>query len=278
MERMTFVNAAGDRVDLGYTGDFLLYDWLGMGAAEVLPITSKGYRQHGYTYQGMTLGSRIITLGVRYTGDYYAKKRRLEQAFNPMLGPGVLTYTNDWGSKSITALTTLPPTPAERDGFHAVTIELTAFDPWFYDTAENVKKMSDYKGGLTFPFRFDPAIHFATKGDLATVEITGDADTPLRAEFRGPAVRPRLELTNTGEHIEVETTLADGEKLLIDTSYGNKTVVHEYVDGTRESAYNLITIDSTFFQLRRGMNKLAFESDGGDPEVYLYWRNRYIGV
>lgn len=278
METIVYRNADGETVEIGYTGDYLLDGWLGMGPAEVLPITSKGYRQNGYTYQGMTLGCRIITLGIRYVGDYYQKKRHLERVFNPMLGPGTLTYTNDYLGKSITALTTVPPTPADRDGFHSTTVELTAYDPWFTDVADNVKVMSDYKGGLTFPFKFNPSIHFATKGDYATVDITGDADTPLRVEFHGPAVHPRLEMLNTGERIEVETTLLEGEKLWIDTSYGNKTVVHELADGTKESAYHLITTDSSFFWLHRGSNRLAFGSDGGEPQVYLYWRNRYIGV
>lgn len=27
-----------------------------------------------------------------------------------------------------------------------------------------------------------------------------------------------------------------------------------------------------------GESTLSFSSDGGQPEVYLYWRNRYLGV
>lgn len=278
MEKLVFTNSANESITLDYSGDFILDSWAGMGAAEVIPITTKGYRQNGYGYNGLTLGMRIIPINIRYAGDYYRKKRIIDKIFNPLLGEGVLTYTNDFISKSITVITTMPPTPVDRDGFHVTSLELTAYDPLFYDTAENACKMADYQGGLTFPFKFDPSIRFAQKGDVARIMNDGDVATSIKAEFRGPATKPKLFLGNTGELIEVNTTIAEGERLWINTAYGNKTVIHEKADGSTESAYNLITTDSKFFQLQIGENNLSFAADSGEPEVYLYWRNRYVGL
>lgn len=281
MELLSYRNPDNQVIEIGYGGDYQLHEWYGMGASEVLPVTARGYRQQGYTYQGATLGMRIITVNIRYVGEYYRHKDMIDRTFNPLLGPGVLTYTNDFTSRSITVLPTLPATPLTRDGYHVVTVELTAYDPFFYDPAENALKLGDYRGGLTFPMKFDPSIRFAQKGDMANIEIVGDVESPLRAEFRGPAVKPKLTNVTTGEFIEVDATLAAGDTLWINTAYGNKTVIIHRADGTEENAYNLITVDSSFMQLQRGQNRLEFTSEGsGDAgtEVYLYWRNRYIGA
>ena len=154
---------------------------------------------------------------------------------------------------------------------------MLAHNPFFYDVAENAVKMDDFTGGLKFPWAA-PYIKFAQKGDISHITNTGDYLTPVRAEFRGDAINPCLTLDTTGEYIKVATTLDVGEKLWINTEYGNKTVQKEAANGTLTSAYNLIDIHSSFFSLPVGESKLSFSSDGGQPEVYLYWRNRYLGV
>ena len=116
------------------------------------------------------------------------------------------------------------------------------------------------------------------KLNIANIKIVGDVPSPIRAEFKNESVNPKLTLVNTGEFIKVQTTIADEEKLIINTAYGNKTVEHIAVDGTIENAYHLITLDSSFFSLPIGENQLSFIGESGTPEVYLYWRNYYVGV
>lgn len=278
MEKITYTNSLGNTLTFDYKGEYILADFTGMSAAEVVPATSQGYKQHGQTLNDVTLGIRVITLKILLWGDRYAKKRELDKLFNPLFGEGTLIYTNNYQSKMIKCVPTTPPQIASREGtVHIVEVELTAYDPFFLDVAENVMKMDDYTGGLTFPLAA-PSFHFAQKGDLSHINNTGDYLTPVKAEFRGDAINPCLTLENTGEFIKVNTTLDVVEKLWIDTQYGNKTVYKEDADGTKTSAYNLIDINTTFFQLPLGESTLSFSSDGGQPEVYLYWRNRYLGV
>ena len=277
MEKITYTNSLGNTLTFDYTGEYILTGFTGMNAAEVLPATATGYKQNGQTLNDVVLGIRVITLNILLFGNRYEKKRNLDRLFNPLFGEGTLVYTNDYQSKMIKCIPTITPQIKSREGcLFVVEVELTAHNPFFLDVAENVMKMDDYTGGLTFPLA--GAMKFAEKGDLSRINNTGDYLTPIRAEFRGDAINPVLKNETTGEFIKVNTTLELGEKLWIDTTYGNKTVQKEAADGTLTSAYNLIDINTSFFQLPLGESTLSFSSDGGQPEVYLYWRNRYLGV
>lgn len=278
MEKITYTNTLGNTLTFDYTGEYILTDFTGFGAADISPATTQGYKQHGQTLNDVFLGVRILTLRIMLWGNTYEKKRNLDKLFNPLCGEGTLVYSNDYQSKMIKCVPTITPQIGERMGtLHFVDIELTAFNPFFYDVAENAMKMDDYTGGLTFPLASE-SYTFAKKGDVSQIDNQGDYLTPIRAEFRGDAINPCLTLETTGQFIKVNTTIEPGEKLWINTEYGNKTVQKEALDGTITSAYNLIDINTSFFSLPVGSNRLSFSSDGGQPEVYLYWRNRYLGV
>lgn len=283
MEQFIYTNPSGKSITIDYKGEFLIDSYDGLTSAEIEPITIKGYKQNGYTLSGISYGARNINLNflmrAKNAEELYKKRRTLAQVFNPLLGQGTLTYTNNYISKSIKCVPTVVPTPVDKMGLLClVNVELTANNPFWFDTAENAIQLSGFVGGLKYPFKFNNTIHFATKGSVATISIDGDLSSPIRAEFRGEATKPRLTLTNTGEYIEVNTVLDPKESLTITTEYGNKNVVLNKADGTKESAYHLININSSFFSLERGKNKVSFTSDTGDPEVYLYWRNYYVGV
>ena len=281
METITYTNASGDSVTLSYTSDDTILDkYDGFGPAEIVPETTQGYGQHGQTLRDVKYGARIMQLyfnGFAPTPtESYALRRRLASVFNPLRAPGVLVYENDHIRLSVPCAPTVAPTPVERNGLLTYyNIELTAYDPFWRDVAESGIKLSGYKGGLTFPFNFGAPVQFASIGDIAKINIVGDVESPIRAEFRGAAVNPRLTLVETGEYIEVAATLTEGQTLVITTDYGNKKVT---IDGV--SATHLINPASTFFSLRPGDNTLSYTSETvlGSPEVYVFWRNRYVGV
>ena len=278
MERITYINSQDYSLTFDSKGEFLLCDFTGMESAEILPATTTGYKQNGQTINDVVLGIRVMTIQILLSGDVYKKKRELDKLFNPLYGEGTLIYQNSFQSKMIKCLPTITPTIRKREGtLHFVEVELTAFNPFFYDVAENITQLADFTGGLKFPWA-SSYIKFAQKGNVSYINNTGDYLTPVKVEFRGTATNPQLTLKNTGEYIKVNTKINEGEKLWITTGYGNKTVMKEGSNGSLTSAYNLIDINSSFFSLPLGTNELTFESDAGEPEVYIYWRNCYLGV
>lgn len=284
MEKFKYTNSLGNSITLDYTSDYIIKEYDGLTASEIIPTNTRGYRQNGYSRINTNLGSRIISITFYvYAEDmerFYEKRRKLVSVFNPLLGEGTLTYTNDYISKSINGYVSSQPTPNEKNGsLQSFRVEITCDNPFWFDNEENALKMGDFTGGLDYPLVFSGAGEkFAQKGDIANIKIVGDVPSPIRAEFKNESVNPKLTLVNTGEFIKVQTRIADEEKLIINTAYGNKTVEHIAADGTIENSYHLITLDSSFFSLPIGENQLSFIGEGGTPEVYLYWRNYYVGV
>ncbi len=138
--------------------------------------------------------------------------------------------------------------------------------------------MAGFTGGLSFPVILDGETKFAEKSSITTINNIGDVPAAIRAEFSGECQNPILINATTGEFIQVNTTLQEGEKLTINTAYGNKSVKHIAADGTIQDAYHLISVDSTFFELQTGTNRITFTSATGTPEVFLYYYNWYVGV
>ncbi len=283
MEHIKITNKIGS-FEASYGNGNILLGYSGFSAAEVIPAIATGYGQHGSTMEGVYLGTRPMNIDFLIYGgtmaEIYKKKAEVSKILNPLAGECVLTYTNDHLSRSITAYITRMPAPTTRYGLaEAYSVELIAYNPFWYDVAENGLLLGDFTGGLRFPLRFmGNGVRFANKGAAANIVINGDIPSPIRAEFKNTAVNPTLTLETTGEHIEVITSIEDGEKLTVHTEYGNKTVIKTDSTGIETSAYHLISIDSKFFSLQPGANRLSFEGDAGTPEVYIYWRNYFMGV
>lgn len=264
MEKFEYTNSKGQSITIEYGGNYILESYDGLAAAEVIPISARGYRQNGYSLAHTSLGIRIINIyfyiHTNTMGCFYKKRKYLSAVFNPLLGEGTLTYTNDHTTKSISILPTLLPTPVEKYGtLQLLNLELTAHDPFWYDETETISTMVDYQGGIT-------------------LNNVGDYETPMRVEFSGITVNPQILNATTGELIKVNKSLTTGEKLIIDTSYGNKTVTHITNSSVKTSAYNLITNDSKFFSLQLGNNQIKYSADMGTPVIKIYWKNRFVGV
>lgn len=284
MEKLTYINSAGKSITFDYTGDYIIDSYDGLTASEILAVTTRGYRQNGYSRINTNLGSRYININFYVYADtmaaFYEKRRNLASIFNPLLGEGTLIYTNDYTSKSIKGMVSVPPTPTNKMGsLQQFNLEIACDNPLWFDNEESAIKLGDFTGGLSYPLQFTGnGEKFAQKGDIAKIKIVGDVPSPIRAEFKNESTNPKLTLTNTGEFIKVVTSIDDNEKLVINTAYGNKIVEHTTTTGAIENAFHLITLDSTFFELPIGSNQLSFSGDAGTPEVYIYWRNWYVGV
>lgn len=264
MEKFIYTNPKGASITIEYGAEYILESYEGLAAAEIIPITTRGHGQNGVALNHTFLGTRIISIYFYVFADsmtsFYTKRRTLSSVFNPMMGEGTLEYTNNYITKVIRVLPTLLPTPVNKYGnLQLINIEFTAHDPFWYDKTETVSTMVDYVGGIT-------------------LNNVGDYETPMRVEFSGITVNPQILNQTTGELIKVNKSLTAGEKLIIDTSYGNKTVTHINNSSVRTSAYNLITNNSKFFSLQLGNNQIKYSADMGTPVIKIYWKNRFVGV
>lgn len=147
-------------------------------------------------------------------------------------------------------------------------IDFIAFYPFFKYKNDEIIKESEAKGTALFPLVIDQVkkkifgrIPFYGVGNInndgdayAGFTLTVLADTDKIQYLKG---------TNktTGEAFNIPVGLEVGEQFVISTVTGDKFVKKVDADGVEKDITNMITKDSSFWQLQPGYNELDFESD-----------------
>ena len=285
MERFIYKNANGGTVAIGYDKEYILLEYEGLTATEILPNVSQGYHQNGYTLNHIGLGTRVVSIRFMTScptmEETYEKRRFLAGVFNPLL-KGELIYENDYLRVALDVVVSAQPQAVERMGrIQHYEVELTAYNPFFRDVSETSLVMAGFAGGISFPFQIPQegdGSKFAEISALTKIPYKGDIEAPIKAVFTGACQYPILQNVDTGEHIQVNQIMEEGEQLIITTGYGNKTAKHIDANGNITDAYHLITLDSSFFGLKYGTNKITFTAYVGTPTVTLSYYNWYVGV
>lgn len=288
MFKLIFTNSRGQSVEL-FGSPFRLSKVEGLGEVGAEIQSQKAPFQDGETFVGVTLEPRYLTIEFKIYGnnseDTEKKRRFISSVFNPRLGVGQLEYIRGDETKLINVSAESVPSFPDGDSNRGTTFQKTllflkAPNP-YWQSVENVEQLVVWEGGLTFPLRLPTKFASQSESKAKILLNEGDADTPLRIEFNGPATAPiRIENQTTGEYIQVNQSLVAGERLEISTAFGQKRVEKVLEDGTRFNAFHYIKRGSTFFNLIPGNNLLDY-STGEDYEraaVAITWNNRYVGI
>ncbi|MGW2485182.1 phage distal tail protein [Streptomyces sp. NPDC001571] len=127
----------------------------------------------------------------------------------------------------------------------------------------------DWTNTLVWPLDWGPP--GATGGLLAL--NAGDAPAHPVITFRGPVERPSLTNINTGDAIEYDLALADGDELAVDTANGTVTL-----NGSASRLYTATarSVPEQVFTLPPGATDLAFRAAPGssDPRASAVLRYR----
>lgn len=286
MPKIKYTSGRGEAVEL-YGSPFQLSKIDGIGGVEADIQMSKSPFQHGSTYIDSPLQSRFMALEVTIRGsseeEVTNRRRFISSVFNPINGLGILEFIDATGSKHIKAIAqAVPYFPDGKENrginFQKALINLVAPNPMFYDASATSIRLEDYVANFAFPFSFP--VSFAVRGDVGTVVNVGHAPAPVRITFRGEAVNPQITKVNTGETLRIRRTIPLGWSLVITTDFDNQSVEIISPEGisTNAMGYLDLTAGWSFFNLDIGENKLSFITDGGKPEVFIEYRNQYVGV
>lgn len=283
-EKVIFTNVKGQSIELTNRMPFLLESVEGKGDVSANVQMQSAPFQDGATFIDTTLETRALELIVNikaYSRDELnLLRQQISSIFNPRLGLGKLTYSNGNVEREIEVVSAsvpiFPTGEAKGKWFQRTVINLIAPNPYWEDTLEENYKLEDFVGSFKFPFHLP--MRFSSRGDSRVLFNGGDVPTPIQVEFRGIAVNPKITNMETGEFIRVNRTIEQGYKLIIDTSFGGKRVEIVAPDGTVTNAFHYLDLASTFFNLDVGDTKIGFIAEGGNPEVYVTYKNRYLSV
>lgn len=109
--------------------------------------------------------------------------------------------------------------------------------------------------------------------------VTGDVPVPVILTFPGPASNPKVVKEETGEYIKINTIIAAGDSVVVNTAFGQKTVILTQ-GGVVKNGNAFLDIGSTFFSLDVGSNTVHFEEEDyiATATASMVYTERYTGI
>lgn len=280
MKSVTYTNARGESLTIGSMVPYYGESYDGLGAVQHVISTSKSPGQDGVSLGDITRDKRNLVIEGTISAQTAEHLEECKQKMLRVFGQkqqGLLVYKKGAIQRQIQCVTEFAPyfAPTQLSLWHLkYQISLLAPDPDWQSTIEYTQEIVTWIGGLRFPIR--TPTRFAKSGPTRINIINhGDTATPIRAEFVGPATRPRITNETTGEYIEVEAYIESGQTLVVTTGFNDKRIT---IDGM--SKFQLKGQGSTFFWLQPGDNIISYTSDDSTEtaQVKVSWRDRYLGV
>lgn len=249
---------------------------------------NKAIGQHGYTLQSTTLEDREVNIEATIIANDKVErdtmKREIDDILNP-LDSLLIKYDDSGISKEIEC--SIEETPdystefkTNNDYFLGFKISFECFKPFWVDQKQTVLNIETWQDGFEFEFELLPVgIEFAKRGpNEILINNDGNIEAPLEIYFKGPALNPQITF-NDKKFIKVNKSLAENEILYINTSYDNKRV-QIFKGELIEQAYHYIDIESSFFDLQSGTNKISYSTEGDylPQEVIMKYKRNYFSL
>ncbi|MCD3217825.1 phage tail family protein [Clostridium botulinum C] len=290
MQKIIFRNSRGQEITLGNSKPFILTKIEGTGSPKSTILSSKAPGQDGKSYHGSLLEERILPINGGIVGtdieDMYRKRQELCSIFNPKI-EGQLIYINDAGEHSINVVVESSPSFKNQvANIQEFLIQLYCPNPYWMDLYEEKEEIALWVGDFHFPLIMPQETGIIMGHRISNLIVNacnrGDVECGMRIEFKALAtvVNPSLYNVYTQKHLKVKRTLQAGDKLVINTSFGNKRVEMIKSNGTKINVFNYIDLASEFLQLAVGDNLLRYDAEKGldNLEMALYYKPLYIGI
>ncbi len=274
----------------GIDEDVLLSHIEGVGIPSATSQKSQGVVQDGSNAEDALLDNRIIkletTIRTKDREKLYELRRKIFRIINCKTynkntnkrGELLLYYTNNYKTYRIYGRVEDAVEFNQRKNEHdKATVSFLCVEPYLLDEEDTLLDVKAIREGLRFHLILPTT--FANVSFYKNIVNRGDVETPVEIEYIGPAVNPRVTNETTGEYIQVNMTINEKEKLIINTAEGYETV-NLITPNEVKDVYNNIDLNSTFFKLIVGENMIKYSSDveTARDKVSVKFSNRYIGA
>lgn len=263
-EYIEFTNAAG--VTVQFNGiHYGLVSVEGLGDVDAEIQQQSAPYQDGSSFIDAILTPRNVDTEFIVRGADYAqvRERRAELAriVNPKLGLGILRYVSGGTVREINAVAESAPYFPDGDNrgarWQRGTLTFICPDPYW----KSLGILAEPMFVPLFQFPFEGPFEMGIQQEQRVIYYEGDAPAPLQIEFFGPALNPKIINNSTGEFIRINQQLREGERMIIDTSDGSKSVYFVDDDGNERNVFNWIDLASSFFKLHPGQNDIEYAAD-----------------
>lgn len=154
--------------------------------------------------------------------------------------------------------------------------------PHWSDVVETYTDASIVTALFEFPFAIDAAgvpMSEVKRNSSVIIQNSGTVETGVIFELTATlAVKnPRIHNLTTGQFIGFGCELQAGDKLVVNTNYGSKSVTHVR-DGVETNYIDTLEDGSAWLQMAIGANEYAYTVTDGAMNLGVYHTNRYAGV
>jgi hypothetical protein len=285
MQAITYVDGEETTFSVVQPGYLMQWDKFARlsGLPSAVNMTKAPY-QKGRSYIDVTIYERKFSLPfVILATTPEQLERRIDivnYRFNPELGPGVLKLTGldgeVWNIECIPYDIAMPGGNARGITYQEVLVSFVAPHPYLYSDDLSEVYMVGFEGGFSLPFSLP--VSFGTVGTQTTVNNLGNVKAPVIIYLSGEVVNPIITNETTGEDLTIEETIADGDTLIIDTAFGEKSAML-LSGGEYTNLFDKVDPDSVFWSLEPGENIISYSasSEGENSQCRLTYRSRKSG-
>lgn len=264
MQKLVFINGAGDQIDLTSIADnFGIVNWEGLSNTDLNIQSQQVPFEDGGVFLDALMEQReiAVTVAIQDNGNLelrYQKKRELISVLNPKAGEGVLIYTNDYLSKQIKAVPQIPLFENKNSndaGTLKAEVAFTCCNPYWEDLEETTIELS--------------------LDETVKIENNGDKDTGFVLDFfqTDGVTNPKLTSITEDKIIKYDGELE--KNLKISTETGNKDAITQDLD------FNVIARNINLFSICKGRGIYLVGGSGGvllTSEDLVNWKSQNSGA
>lgn len=244
-----------------------IIDVAGLSSVPINIQSVTGVGQHGATTTGVHLGIRTITFSLDLKSGSAEKnkkaRRDLLAFFNPL--STYRLYVNEEYYLDVRMSVGFNLTEKELP-FVGFGVTFVSDNPFIQKVAETIKMGTEIPV-KTYPFVYEDTIIFSISAEEMEITVNGAADTSPVIRFYGPATKPYIENSATGQKITINTDIPEKAYLEIVSGYGKKSVKLHLEDGTVKNVFSYIAEGSEFITLQAGYNFLTYGAETMDASA-----------
>lgn len=149
-------------------------------------------------------------------------------------------------------------------------ISILCPNPYFKGVSEIIDDVSKSQAAFVFPFAIDlPGIEFSTMDSSRVTNVINNSDSEtgviIKIDVVGNCNTIQIKDITTGGTFTLNHAFLEGDKIIIDTNKGNKSVTLTR-EATTTNLFTKIKKGSTFFQLNVGDNFFSYLVDDGNND------------
>ena len=273
-----FINSKGDTFDFGYRyGN--IFDIDGLTGHDMNIAFSQGFNQIGETVENVSIGSHIFEIKGRLLGEATAQKKKMLSVFTPFES-GKLVFEDKYFLDCVVYKTPIIAVGEKNPKFEMVLCAPYPF--WQKMTADNLI-IGSYEPAFSFPVNYGEQHIFGIKNPSAFANVYNDGqiDTYYRLEFRTQTttVNPSIINVNTQEFLKLNTTINQGEKIVVYRN-GGRLLVEKESNGIITDVFSLLDEDSNLLFMHVGDNIIRASADEGEDQLIttIMFNSVVVGV